>query len=87
MERTPKRIAVNGNFDADWSLKVWKLWHAATKDSFKPDQWVSSANYYTPRPYRNEYDRGSDKEGFLFVIQPGQHVCFWERVDNRKRNG
>jgi len=31
MERTPKRIAVNGNFDADWSLKVWKLWHAAVK--------------------------------------------------------
>ncbi len=79
-EITPKRIMVNGDGDADWSEQIWKLWHANVSPMFLGGESCSSANYYTPRPYRNEYDRGSDKEGFTFVVQPGFRVCFWERV-------
>lgn len=77
---TPKRIAVNGDFDADWTESTWKLWHENASIRFKVGEWCSSANYFTPRPYRNEYDRGSASEGFVYVVQPGQRVCMWERI-------
>lgn len=77
---TPKHIAVNGNFDADWFEMTWKLWWDNVSHRFEIGEWCSSANYFTPRPYQDEYNRGSDKEGFVYVVQPGNRVCLWERV-------
>ena len=79
-EVTPHQIMVNGNPDADWSKSVWELWFQNISPLFKNGDSCSTANYYTPRPYRNTYDRGSDKEGFTYVVNPGQRVCFWERT-------
>jgi hypothetical protein len=79
--KTPKRITVNGDSGADWPQSVWALWEKNVSPKFEKGEWCSTANYYTPRPHRNEYDRGSDKEGFVYVVQPGQRVCFWERSE------
>lgn len=77
-EITPKFLTVNGE-DKDWSFDAWDLWNEHVSPGFKQGEWCSTANYYTPKPWRNEYDRGSDKEGFTFVVQPGGRVCYWER--------
>ena len=53
-----------------WPNTVAALW-AATENG-RPGGVVLEANYYTPRPYRNEYDRGSMESGFVYTI--GVHV-------------
>lgn len=35
---------------------------------------VTQANYFTPRPWRNEWDRGDDSHGFVYTLD-GRHVC------------
>lgn len=66
----------------EWPEEVWKLWQEKVAPLFKEGETCSSANYFTPRPYRNEYDRGSKEEGFVYTIYPGPHVCFVEWIPN-----
>jgi len=33
---------------------------------------ITRSNYFTPRPYVDEYNRGSDQEGFCYVMS-GDH--------------
>ena len=66
---------------AKWTKETWALWDKNVAPLFKDGKdWCSAAHYYQPRPYVDEYNRGSDKEGFTYVVQPGYRVCFWERV-------
>jgi hypothetical protein len=74
------RTLISGK-DAPWPGEVWKLWRekvatpafAADLSNFP----VLSANYYRPRPYVDEYNRGSDKEGFLFDIRHRIYFVEW----------
>ena len=75
----PKQFTVNGKPEL-WTLPMWELWNEHVAPLFKEGETCSTANYYTPRPYRNEYDRGSNKEGFVYVVNPGYRVCQWERT-------
>ena len=78
-EITPKIVMVNGDVKSDWLPATWELWFENVMPKFKGDEYCSLANHYTPRPYRNEYDRGSNTEGFVYTVQPGSRVCVWER--------
>ena len=68
------RTTVNGGEERRWPAWLWALWFE--KSDRRPEGTVVSANYFEARPYRNEYDRGSDKFGFVYVI--GRQVYFME---------
>jgi hypothetical protein len=70
---------INGQ-PAEWTAEIWQRWHtfADEADPKWRDVTVSTANYFTPRPYVDEYNRGSHKAGFVYVLQPGNRVCFTE---------
>ncbi len=36
---------------------------------------VTAANYFTSRPYVDEWNRGSSGHGFVYVLD-GRHVCY-----------
>jgi len=44
-----------------WSKEIYKLWRKACKTiTWEKGDKIIKVNYFTPRPYKNEYDRGSD---------------------------
>lgn len=77
--------SINGK-EAAWSAVILKEFEDSvldfatkqkkTEQDLLPVQvTVDSANYFEPRPYRNEYDRGSDERGFMWTVRwPGQHA-------------
>lgn len=80
------RTMINGQ-EAQWTpeiskkfLEVEKSW----KEFHGPEGWqVIDANYFTPRPYQDEYCRGSNDEGFTYTLK-GYYV--WQTIINRKEN-
>ena len=52
--------------EAEWPREVWDLWESLADG--RPDGKVWRANYYTPRPYVDEYNRGSTAHGFTYII-------------------
>lgn len=55
--------SINGK-PAEWTPAIQAKW-----DSFeKPDGIVTHANWYTARPYVDEYNTGSTKEGFVYTV-------------------
>ena len=69
------KTLVNGH-QIDWSATIWELWESKVVPLFEAEETCSYANYFTAREYRHEYDRGSNKSGFTYTVQPGNHVCF-----------
>ncbi len=71
----PMHTQINGK-DAEWTPEIWQLWYThvevADPKLYDTHGIVKTANYFTPRPYQNAYDRGDTKEGFTFVC--GRHV-------------
>lgn len=62
------KTMVNGK-DAEWTPEIWAKWHTFADDAdpkYK-DAPVSMSNYFTPRPYQDEYSRGSREEGFTYT--------------------
>jgi len=57
--------SINGK-PATWTPEILEAWTKALQGIDDPAP-VTSANYFTPRPYRNEYDRGSDEYGFTYI--------------------
>lgn len=78
----PLRTSINGK-PAPWPEAVQAKWIAATKDWPVGDAvQVTDSNYFTPRPYVDEYNRGSRTEGFTYTIRrlpfsycDGPQVC------------
>jgi hypothetical protein len=64
-EPTPPRTTINGK-DAVWPENVVALWQSimANVDDERP---VTNANFFTPRPYVDEYNRGSKEAGFVYI--------------------
>ena len=71
------RTTINAN-QADWTVQINEAWQERVTPLVADDESISTANYFTPRPYRNEYDRGSNKAGFVYTVQPGFRVCIKE---------
>ena len=69
------KTLINGK-DAEWTPEIRAEWDAAMAE--RPPAVFVCANYYTPRPYRNEYDRGWSDRGFVYVIvrEPYREVCY-----------
>jgi hypothetical protein len=66
-----------------WTPEILALWDKRVAPRFKEGERCSTANYFTPRPYVDQYNRGSNRAGFTYVVQPGNHVCqeTWIPVD------
>ncbi len=48
---------------SDWTPEIWELWSLLTLSCGR----VLQANYFTPRPYVDEYNRGDPCWGFVYV--------------------
>lgn len=54
---------------AEWTPEIQAFWEEVISTHPDADHGpVLQANYFTPRPYRNEYDRGDTREGFTYTI-------------------
>jgi hypothetical protein len=72
------KTAIN-NIDAEWPPFVLRHWQQHVEPLFEPGERCTFANYFTARPYRNEWDRGNNsKTGFTYVVQPGDKVCWFD---------
>ena len=65
------QTSINGQ-PAPWTAEIWELWYTYV-DRADPKAYdvlgrPTSANYFTPRPYRNIWDRGDRKEGFTYTV-------------------
>lgn len=58
-----------------WDARIQSLWDEKIVPLFAEGETCSHANYFAPRPYVDEYNRGSNREGFTYTVQPGNHVC------------
>ena len=62
--------------DAPWSPKIKELF-AEKLPPLESGEVVTDANYFTPRPFVNEYNQGSRTEGFVYTLN-NRRVCFVE---------
>ena len=85
-EKTVKiRTMINGK-EADWTPYILDLWKSLVEWRIKATQeTITDANYYEPRPYVDQYNRGTNTEGFVYTIN-GRHVCWAERIYMKGRN-
>jgi hypothetical protein len=60
---------INGK-DAPWPPDLYDAWNRVM-DGQDDDRPVVRCNYFTPRPYQDDYDRGSDKWGFTYTRSSG----------------
>lgn len=67
------RQSISGK-PAPWTPDIQAKWDKVISEPNMPDGVVTHANYFTPRPYRNEYDRGSKDEGFVYTLN---HKDVW----------
>lgn len=56
---------------AEWSESIQALWDAYVAPKIEHE--VVLANWFTARPYVDEYNRGSTVEGFTYI--DGRKVC------------
>lgn len=78
------RTLINGR-EAPWPPEVQALWDTLVAiDLVDPERTCYHANYFTPRPYVDEYNRGDVREGFTFITtNPGSHLspkCVDQRI-------
>lgn len=69
------KTTINGK-EAEWSEEILAKWIKCWRGTGDPRDYettVSASNYFTPRPYVDEYNQGDKKEGFTYVI--GRHVA------------
>ena len=56
---------------AVWTHEIWEKWNALWDTP--SESVISEANYFTPRPYVDEYNTGSNDEGFTYVQGESYH--------------
>jgi hypothetical protein len=64
------KTAVNGR-QATWTKDLADLFWKHVGGRMKPGERITWANRFTPRPYRDEWNRGSPYEGFVYVVDRG----------------
>lgn len=69
------QLAIQGQSVETWPPDVWAKWHDLTDKLPRDQGYYIRANYFEPRPWRNEYDRGNANEGFCYTVTPGRRVC------------
>ena len=66
---------VNSVEGVAWDKRIQNLWDTRVAPLFAKGETCSHANYFEPRPWVDEYNRGSPYEGFCYTVQPGNRVC------------
>lgn len=72
----PAKTMVMG-VDAPWDEEILKEWKDRVAPRFKRGETCEAANFYRPRPWVDEYNRGSPYYGFTYT------VCVADRVYGR----
>ena len=72
------KTTINGKPDI-WSPRIRALWDNNVAPKFLPHTTCESANYFTPRPAVDEWNKASNVEGFTYIVSPGRRVATWER--------
>lgn len=75
--------------EADWTPEIQALFDHMIEShgGLQEGESIEQANYFTPRPYVDEYNRGSHLWGFIYTLQPGNHVCFHNYTDDPLKVG
>lgn len=68
------KTTMNGK-PAVWPLEVHLKFQEHINHQMKADERIINANFFTPRPAVDEYNRGSRNSGFVFTVNPGLRVC------------
>lgn len=68
---------INGQ-PAEWPANIAAAFERCVASRLKPPDKATSANYFTRRPYKHEYDRGSETWGFVYTLN-GNRVCLLVR--------
>ena len=58
-----------------WTNEIFVAWSKHVVPLFKEGETCSDANYFTPRPYVDEYNKGSPYYGFTYTVQPKNDVA------------
>lgn len=59
-----------------WTPGIFGLFEYHVGPRMAEGETISQANYYEPRPYRNEYEKGWTDYGFTYTVQPGNRVAY-----------
>ena len=70
---------------ANWTPEIKAKWANKVEPLIADDESIHVANYHTPRPYVDEYNRGTDKAGFVYTVLPGYKVCTVEWQEKAPR--
>lgn len=62
------KTSINGR-EAEWSEEIRDRWDSTELN--RAEGVITSANWYTARPYQDEYSTGSTKEGFVYTAKQG----------------
>ena len=63
---------------SEWTDDIWKEWNTRVQPRLDEREVTARwANYYTPRPAVDEYNRGSDHYGFTYTVGREVWVCQW----------
>lgn len=76
MRIIPAKTQIQGE-TRPWDEEIEALWEANVEPLFREGEACVCANFFRPRRYRNEYDRGSCEIGFTYTVVPGHRVCQW----------
>ena len=64
-----------------WSQETWDKWSKRVAPGLPPGKRVLAANHFLPRPLVDEYNLGSQTEGFVYTLagdgEIGVHVVEW----------
>lgn len=85
----PTYTSING-VKAEWDDTIKEKWKKIVKDleEAKITGKITRSNYYTPRPYVDQYNSGSEEEGFCYVMS-GEHFhnhVYMAVISTRKYN-
>jgi hypothetical protein len=73
--------SINGQ-PAEWTPAIWALWHTHADDA-DPKYRVGDAhdaNYFTSRPYVDQYNRGSREAGFTYTVGRRVYQVSWREA-------
>jgi hypothetical protein len=68
-------LQINGKAGL-WTPGIFAEFETHVGPRMRDGESISQANYYEPRPYNNEWDRGDPHFGFTYTVQPGNRVAY-----------
>lgn len=79
----PKVTMINAK-PAEWDEFIWELWEQTAK-RFRDNEACLNSNYFTTRPYVDQWNSGSSEYGFTYTAQkandPYPVVCQMTWID------